>query len=141
MIETTSLTIQTHSIYHVVVEDLDLHYKPSLSMYWLLPMQFVVGYSRQFGFYHMIHYQVMAYNEDLYPPPPHDILNVFAAADLSSQSSYESVKYKRSQHRAKGIHSSILSSGESPDARSRALSVAMNHKEIASIISIHHIIT
>ena len=32
---------------------------------------------------------VMAYNEDLDPPPPHDTLNVFAAADLSSQSSYE----------------------------------------------------
>ena len=28
---------------------------------------------------------VMAYNEDLDPPPPHDISNVFAAADLSSQ--------------------------------------------------------
>ena len=38
---------------------------------------------------------VMAYNEDLDPPPPHDISNLFAAADLSSQSSYDSVKYKR----------------------------------------------
>ena len=28
---------------------------------------------------------VMVYNEYLYPPPPHDISNVFAAADLSSQ--------------------------------------------------------
>ena len=28
---------------------------------------------------------VMAYNEDLDPPPKHDISNVFAAADLSSQ--------------------------------------------------------
>ena len=31
---------------------------------------------------------VMGYNEDIYPPPPHDISNVFAAADLSSQPSY-----------------------------------------------------
>ena len=38
---------------------------------------------------------VMDYNEDLDPPPPHDISNVFSAADLSSQSSYDSVKYKR----------------------------------------------
>ena len=38
---------------------------------------------------------VMVYNEDLDPPPPYDILNVFAEADLSSQSSYDSVKYKR----------------------------------------------
>ena len=38
---------------------------------------------------------VIDFNEDLDPPPPHDILNVFAAADLSSQSSYDSVKYKR----------------------------------------------
>ena len=58
----------------------------------------------------------MAYNEDLDPPPPHDISNVFAAADLLSQSSYDSVKYKLAWHRAKGIRSSILSSGECTDA-------------------------
>ena len=28
---------------------------------------------------------VMAYNEDLDPPPPHDISNEFAAAEFSSQ--------------------------------------------------------
>ena len=38
---------------------------------------------------------VMTYNEDLDPPTPHDISNVFAAANLLSQSSYDSVKYKR----------------------------------------------
>ena len=54
---------------------------------------------------------VMAYNEDLDPPPPHDISNIFAVEDLSSQSSYDSVKYKRAWHRAKGISSYILSSG------------------------------
>ena len=64
---------------------------------------------------------VMGYNEDIYPPPPQDISNVFAAADLLSQSSYDTVKYKRAWHRAKEIHSSILSSGESLDACSRAL--------------------
>ena len=32
---------------------------------------------------------VMGYNEDIDPPPPHDISNVFAAADLLSQSSYD----------------------------------------------------
>ena len=36
----------------------------------------------------------MAYNEDLDPPPQHDLSNVFAAAELLSQSSYDSVKYK-----------------------------------------------
>ena len=79
---------------------------------------------------------VIDYNEDLDPPPPHDISNVFAAADLSSQSSYDSVKYKCACHRAKGISSSILSSGESPDACSIALSIELNHKEIASIMSV-----
>ena len=54
---------------------------------------------------------VMGYNEDIDPPPPHDISNVFSAADLSSQSSYDSVKYKCAWHMAKGIRSSILSSG------------------------------
>ena len=62
---------------------------------------------------------VMDYNEDLDPPLPHYISNLFAAADLSSQSSYDSAKYKRAWHRAKGIRSSILSSWESLDARSR----------------------
>ena len=59
MIETTSLPLQTHSIYPVVVEDLYLHYNPSLYLYWLLPMYLVVEYSCQLGFYQMIHYQVM----------------------------------------------------------------------------------
>ena len=71
---------------------------------------------------------LMAYNEDIDPSPPHDISNVFAAADLSSFSSYDSVKYKRAWHRKKLICSSILSSGEIPDARSRALLIALNHK-------------
>ena len=38
---------------------------------------------------------VMAYNEYLYPPPPHDISDVFTAADLSSHSPPDSDKYKR----------------------------------------------
>ena len=58
----------------------------------------------------------MAGNEDVDTPPPQDISNVFAAADFSSQSSYDTVKYKRAWHRAKLIRSSILSSEESPDA-------------------------
>ena len=71
---------------------------------------------------------VMAGNEDIDTPPPQDISNVFAAAELSSQSSYDTVKYKREWHRAKGIRSSILSSGESPDAQSRAFYIALNHR-------------
>ena len=43
----------------MVVQDLALHYQPSLSLYWLLPMQFVDEYSRQLYFYQMIHYPVM----------------------------------------------------------------------------------
>ena len=78
----------------------------------------------------------MAGNEDIDNPPPQDISNVFAAADLSYQSSYNTVKYKRAWHRAKGIHSSILSSGESPDTQSKAFSIALNHREIASIMAV-----
>ena len=78
----------------------------------------------------------MDYNEGLDPPPPHDISNVFVAADLSSQSSFDSVKYKRAWHRANVICSSILSSGESPDIRRRALSIALNHKEISFIMAV-----
>ena len=78
----------------------------------------------------------MAGNEYIDTPPPQDISNVFAAADLSSQSSYDTVKYERAWHWAKGIRSYILSSGESPDAQSRALSIALNHREIASIMAV-----
>ena len=70
----------------------------------------------------------MAYKEDLDPPPPHDISNVFAAADLSSQSSYDSVKYKHAWQNAKGIRYSILSSGEIPYTRSRSLYISLHHK-------------
>ena len=78
----------------------------------------------------------MAGNEDIDTPPPQDISNVFAAADLSSQLSYDTVKYKRAWHKAKGISFSILSSGESPDAQSRELSIALNHREISSIMAV-----
>ena len=44
---------------------------------------------------------LMAYNEDIDPPPPNDIMNVFVAADLSSHSSYNSAKYKRVWLKAK----------------------------------------
>ena len=78
----------------------------------------------------------MAGNEDIDTPLPQDISNVFSAADLSSQSSYDTVKYKRAWHKAKGFRSYILSSGEIPDARSRALSIALNNREIASIMAV-----
>ena len=37
---------------------------------------------------------VMAYNVELYPPPPQDISNVFVAADFLSRSLSDSDKYK-----------------------------------------------
>ena len=78
----------------------------------------------------------MGSNEDIDTPTPQDISNVFAALDLSSQSSYDTVKYKHAWHMAKGIRSSILFSGESSDAQSRALSIALNHGEIESIMAV-----
>ena len=60
---------------------------------------------------------------------------MFAAAYLSSQSSYDTVKYKRAWHRAKVIRY-ILSAGECSDACSRAVSITMNHKDIASIMAV-----
>ena len=47
----------------------------------------------------------MADNEELDPPSPHNIFNVFAAADLSSQSSSDSAKYKRTRLKEKVIRS------------------------------------
>ena len=63
----------------------------------------------------------MAGNEDIDTPPKQDISNVFAAADFSSQSSYDTVKYKRAWYRAEGIRSSILYSGKSPDAQTHLI--------------------
>ena len=71
---------------------------------------------------------VVADNEELYPPPPQDISNLFSVADLSSRSSYDSAKYKRACLKEKLIRSSILSAGECPDACSRELLIALNHK-------------
>ena len=71
---------------------------------------------------------VMDYNEDLDPPPPQDILNVFAAADLSSHSSSDSNKYKRAWNKAKVIRYSILFAGECPDTCVRELYIVLNHE-------------
>ena len=53
------MTLQTYLIYPVAVEDLDLHYNPSLFLYRLLPMYFFVEYSHHIGFYQMINYPLM----------------------------------------------------------------------------------
>ena len=58
----------------------------------------------------------MADNEEIDPPPPHDISNVFAAADLLSCSSYYSDKYKHAWLKSKVTRSTILSAGECRDA-------------------------
>ena len=79
---------------------------------------------------------VMAYNEHLDIPPPQYISNVFAASDFLYRSSSDSNKYKHAWLKAKVIRYSILSAGECPDACSRALSIAPNHKEIASIMAV-----
>ena len=50
----------------------------------------------------------MGYNEDIDPPPPHDISNMFSSAELLSCSSYYSDKYKRLWLKAKVTRSSIL---------------------------------
>ena len=78
----------------------------------------------------------MAYNEDIDPPLPQDILNVFSSEDLSAQSSSDSAKYKRAWYKERVIRSSILSAGESPDTCSRALSIALNHKKNSSIMAV-----
>ena len=71
---------------------------------------------------------VIADIEELDPPPPQNISNVFAAVDLSSRSSSDLAKYKRAWLKAKVIRSSILSAGECPGACSRALSISLKHK-------------
>ena len=79
---------------------------------------------------------VMTDNEELDPPPPQDTFNVFAAVGLSSHSSYDSDKYKRTWLKSKVIRSSILSAGEFTDACSRSLSVPINYNGIASIMEV-----
>ena len=79
---------------------------------------------------------VIADNKDLDSLPPQYIPILFAVVDLSSHSSCDSDKYKCACINAKLISSSILSAGEFPDACSRALYIALNHKEIAPIIEL-----
>ena len=76
----------------------------------------------------------MADKEEIDLPQPKDISNMFEAVDLLSCSSSYSTKFKRACLKAKVIYSYILSDGECPDAYSRALSIALNHKEIAPIM-------
>ena len=59
---------------------------------------------------------------------------MFAAADLSYRSSYDSANYKRAWLKAKVIRSSILSAEECPDACSRASFIEKNHKEFSPIM-------
>ena len=54
---------------------------------------------------------VVADNEEVYPPPPQDISNVFSAEDLSSCSSSDSDKYKHVWLKEKVICACILYSG------------------------------
>ena len=77
---------------------------------------------------------VMSDNEEIDPQPPQDIYNVFVATDFLSCSSSDSAKYKPAWIKAKVIRYYILSAGECPDACSRSLSIAPNHKEIAPIM-------
>ena len=58
---------------------------------------------------------------------------MFAAADLSSCSSYDSAKYKLAWIKAKLIRFPILYAQECPDACSRALYIAPNNKEFTSL--------
>ena len=53
----------------------------------------------------------MADNEEIDTPPPQDISNVIAVAELSSCSSSDSTKYKRAWLKVKVIRYSILSAG------------------------------
>ena len=75
-------------------------------------------------------------NKELDTPPPQYILNVCAAAELLSHSSSDSAEYKRAWLKEKLIRPSILSAETCPDACIRALSIALNHKEIASIMEV-----
>ena len=79
---------------------------------------------------------VVADNEELDPPSPQDLSDVFAAADLLSHSSSDPAKYKSVWIKAKVIRSSILYLGECTDAFSGALYIALNHKDIASIMAV-----
>ena len=53
----------------------------------------------------------MALNEDIDPPTPQDISNVFAAVYLWPHSSPDSNKYKCAWLKAKVVRSSILTDG------------------------------
>ena len=67
-------------------------------------------------------------NEELDPPSPQDLSNLFAAEDLLYRSSSDSAEYKRECLKANVICSYTLSAVECPDSCSRALSIELNRK-------------
>ena len=71
---------------------------------------------------------LIADNEELDPPQPKDISNVFAAEEFSYCSSSDPAKYKHAWIKAKVISTSILYDVKCSDACSRALFIALNHK-------------
>ena len=84
--------------------------------------------------------------EDLLSPPtqevlPHNLSHSFTATDPNVFTASESLRltahsaqYKKDWYKAKTIRASILSAGNTPDACSRVLSIALNHKEMNPIM-------
>jgi hypothetical protein len=70
------------------------------------------------------------------PPSPQDLSNVFAASALNSSLDRNSAEYKHAWRKAQEIKLAILAAGDSPEACSQSLSIALNHASMTPIVAI-----
>jgi hypothetical protein len=70
------------------------------------------------------------------PPSPQDLSNVFAASAIHSSIDRTSAEYKHAWRKAQEIKQAILAAGDTPEACSQSLSIALNHALVTPIVAI-----
>jgi hypothetical protein len=70
------------------------------------------------------------------PPLAQDLSNIFAASSSTSSMNKSSLEYKHAWRKAQKIKLAILAAGDTPEACSQSLSIALNHASLTPIVSI-----
>ena len=70
------------------------------------------------------------------PPLAQDLSNIFAASSSTSSIDKSSPEYKHAWRKAQKIKLAILAAGDTPEACSQSLSIALNHASLTPIVTI-----
>jgi hypothetical protein len=70
------------------------------------------------------------------PPLAQDLSNIFAASSSTSSIDKSSPEYKHAWRKAQKIKLAILAAGDTPEACSQSLSIALNHATLTTIVTI-----